>query len=128
MSDYSHWSHWFPAGRSLTASQYDERAALLNLALERQRTWSRPAQMTTDTEPGHQFKAKLTALFDKWTSRRRIEARSGLRAALAADDQRTIARLDRAADVALLAQLDQGIAAARDRSARLARTRPIHRM
>lgn len=128
MPDYSHWGHWFPTHRGLTASRFTEQVRCLEIALERHRTWPRPAQMTTDTEPSRQFKAALTALFDRWTARRRVEARSSLRAALTADDRRTIARLDRAADVALLARLDQGIAAARDRSARLARTRSVYRM
>lgn len=125
MPDYL---HWFPANRGLTASRYNERAALLNLALERQRTWPRPAQMTTDTDPDRQLRTALGRVFDKWLSRRRVEARSGLRAAVAADDRRTITALGRRADTALLARLDRHLAYARDRSARLARIRPIHRM
>lgn len=124
MPDYS---HWFPAYRGLTASQFDERARCLEIALERMGL-DRPHQARTNTDPGHQLRAKLGALFDRHIRARRIEARSGLRAALDADDQHTITALSRRADTALLAQLDQGIAAARDRSARLARTRPIHRM
>lgn len=125
MPDYS---HWFPAYRCLTASQFTERARCLEIALERQRTWPRPAQSVINTDPGHQFKAALTALFDRWTSRRRVEARSGLRAALAADDRRTITALSQRADMALLARLDRHLAYARDRAARLARVRPLHRM
>ena len=124
MSDYS---HWFPTHRGLTASQFDERAVLLARTLARLGL-ARPHQSVTNTDPGHQFKAALTALFDKWLSRRRVEARSSLHAALAADDRRTIAALSRRADAALLAQLDRGIAAARERAARLARIRPLHRM
>ncbi len=126
MPDYSRWLHWFPAGRSLTASRFDERAALLALALERHRTWSRPAQLTAD--PDHQLRTALGQVFDSWTSQRRAQARSDLRAALAADDRRTLAALSQRADTALLDRLDRGIAAARDRSARLARVRPLHRM
>lgn len=124
MPDYR---HWFPTHRGLTASQYNERAVLLAWTLARLGL-DRPHQSITNTDPGHQFKAKLTALFDRWTTRRRVEARSSLRAALAADDRRTIAALSRRADMALLARLDRGIAAARERAARLARIRPLHRM
>lgn len=124
MPDYS---HWFPAYRCLTASQFTERARCLEIALERLGL-DRPHQSVINTDPGHQFKAALTALFDRWTSRRRVEARSGLRAALAADDRRTIAALSRRADMALLGQLDRHLAYARDRAARLARVRPLHRM
>lgn len=124
MPDYS---HWFPAYRGLTASQYNERAVLLARTLARLGL-ARPHQSVTNTDPDRQLRTALGRVFDRWNSRRRIEARSGLRAALAADDRRTISALSRRADVALLAQLDQGIAAARDRSARLARIRPLHRM
>lgn len=128
MPDYSHWSHWFPAHKGLTASQYNERAALLEIALQRHQAWSRPAQLTADIDPDHQLRTALGRVFARWASQRRVEARSSLRAALAADDRRTAAALSQRADVALLARLDQGIAAARDRAARLARVRPLHRM
>lgn len=124
MTDYG---HWFPANKGLTASQYNERAVLLARTLARLGL-DRPHQSVTNTDPGHQFKAALGRVFDRWTSRRRVEARSSLRAALTADDRRTIAALSRRADMALLAQLDRGIAAARDRAARLARVRPLYRM
>lgn len=128
MLDYSHWGHWFPTHRGLTASRFTERARCLEIALERHRTWPRPAQMTTDTDPDRQLRTALGRVFDKWASRRRVEARSSLHAALTADDRRTIAALSRRADAALLAQLERGIAAARERAARLARIRPLHRM
>lgn len=124
MPDYS---HWFPANKGLTASQYNERAVLLARTLARLGL-ARPHQSVTNTDPGHQFKAALSRVFDRWLSRRRVEARSSLRAALAADDRRTIIALSRRADMALLARLDRHLAYARERAARLARIRPLHRM
>lgn len=127
MPDYGCWGHWFPTHRGLTASQYNERAVLLARTLARLGL-DRPHQSVVNASPDHQLRTALGRVFDRWTARRRVEARSSLQAALVADDRRTIAALSRRADMALLAQLDQGIAAARDRAARLARIRPLHRM
>lgn len=110
MPDYL---HWFPTHKSLTASQFNERAALLARTLERMGI-DRPHQARTDTQPDRQLQAAIRAVFDRHAQARRIEARGGLVAALAANDRAFAGRLNRAADVALLARLDQGIAAARD--------------